>query len=172
MLRPLDLVLLLKLVCLPVGGWTFASLGHELGLSSSAVHRGLERATMGELYQPRRKEIVPGALLELLVHGARFVYPARRTGEARGLPTAWGAPPLSEALVFNPENAPVWPDAMGDVRGMAIEPLHPAVPDAVRRDQRLWELLALFDSIRIGGPRERNLAAEILEQRIGREKWG
>lgn len=159
-------MILLKLACVPGGSWTFASLGHELGLSSSAIHRGLERAGMGGLYQPRHKGIVAGALLELLLHGARFVYPAARGGEARGVPTAWAAPPLSENLTFARENAPVWPDAMGEARGMAIEPLHPAVPDAARRDPRLWELLALFDSVRVGGPRERGLAAEFLEERI------
>jgi hypothetical protein len=165
-LRPQDLLVLFKLTCVPAGSWTFASLGHDLGLSSSAIHRGLERAGTGGLYQPGRKEVVPGALIELLLHGARFVYPAARSGEARGLPTAWAAPPLSEALVFAEENAPVWPDAMGDRRGIAIEPLHPAVPDAARRDPRLWEVLALFDSIRIGGPRERGIAGEMLERRI------
>ena len=121
---------------------------------------------MGSLYQPGRKTIVPGALIELLIHGARFVYPAERRGEARGMPTAWAASPLSKALVSSGENLPVWPDAMGEIRGIAIDPLHPAVPDAARQDPRLWELLALFDAIRIGGPRERSLAGELLERRI------
>lgn len=121
---------------------------------------------MGSLYQPRRKAVAPDALLELLLHGARFVYPAGRSGEARGLPTAWAAPPLSGALLSSGENPPIWPDALGDVRGWAIEPLHPAVPDAARRDPRLWEMLALFDAIRLGGPRERSLAGEELERRI------
>lgn len=164
--------MLLKLACLPEGAWTFASVGHELGLSASAIHRGLERAALGGLYQPRQKRIVPSALIDLLLHGARYVYPAMRSGEARGLPTAWAAAPLSEALVFSGENAPVWPDAMGEVRGMAIEPLHPAVPDAARSDPQLWELLALFDAIRVGGPRERGLAGELLERKVvegGRE---
>jgi len=171
-LKPQDLFVLLKLACLPAGAWTFANLSYELGLSASAIHRGLDRAAMGGLYQPRHKAIAPGALIELLLHGARFVYPAARGGEARGLPTAWAAPPLAEGLVFAEENAPVWPDAMGEVRGMAIEPLHAAVPGAARRDPRLWELLALFDSIRIGGARERELAAGMLEKRIGVEGWG
>lgn len=166
MLRPSDLLILLKIAGIPQGSWTFASLGHELGLSSSVVHRGLERAAMGGLYLPRRKAIAPGALVELLLHGARFVYPPERGGEARGLPTAWAAPPLSEGLLSSAENAPVWPDAMGQVRGLAVEPLHPAVPDAARRDADLWELLALFDAIRIGGPRDRGLAGEMLERRI------
>lgn len=166
MLKPQDLLILLKLACIPARSWTFASLGYELGLSSSAVHRGLERAAMGSLYQPSRKAIAPGALIELLLHGARFVYPAARSGEARGLPTAWAASPLSEALVSREENPPIWPDAVGEVRGFGVEPLHGAVPDAARRDPRLWELLALFDAIRIGGPRERNLAGEMLQRRI------
>lgn len=121
---------------------------------------------MGSLYQPRRKAIAPGALIELLLHGARFVYPAARSGEARGLPTAWAASPLSEVLVSREENPPIWPDAVGEVRGFAIEPLHAAAPDAARRDPRLWELLALFDAIRIGGPRERDLAGDMLDRRI------
>lgn len=166
MLNPQDLFVLLKLACIPSGSWTFASLGHELGLSPSVVHRGLDRAAMGSLYQPRRKAVASGALTELLVHGARFVYPAERSGEARGLPTAWAAPPLTAVLVSREENPPIWPDALGEVRGFAIEPLHSAVPDAARRDNRLWELLALFDAIRIGGPRERSLAGEMLEKRI------
>lgn len=171
MLRPQDLFILLKLVCVPAGSWTFASLAHDLGVSPSAVHRGLERAADGSLYQPRRKALASDALLELLLHGARFVYPAARSGEARGLPTAWAAPPLSGALLSSEENAPVWPDATGDVRGWAIEPLHPAVPDAARRDPQLWELLALFDSIRLGGARERGLAGEELERRIVESAW-
>lgn len=166
MLRPQDLFILLKLACVPAGSWTFASLAHELGLSPSAVHRGLERAAMGSLYQPNRKAIAPGTLVELLLHGARFVYPAARSGEARGLPTAWAAPPMSEVLLSSGENPPIWPDATGEVRGWAIEPLHPAVPDAARRDPHLWELLALFDSIRLGGPRERSLASEELERKL------
>jgi len=169
MLRPQDLYVLLKLACPSQGSWTFASVGHELGLSASAVHRGLERAASGGLYQPRQKRIVPSALIDLLLHGARYVYPAMRSGEARGLPTAWAAAPLSEALVFSGEHAPVWPDAMGEVRGMAIEPLHPSVPDAARRDHQLWELLALFDAIRVGGPRERALAGELMEKKIVEE---
>jgi len=69
-------------------------------------------------------------------------------------------------LISREENPPIWPDAVGEVRGFAIEPLHPAVPDAARRDADLWELLALFDAIRIGGPRDRTLAGETLDRRI------
>jgi DNA-binding Lrp family transcriptional regulator len=166
MLKPQDVLVLLKLACVPGGSWTFASIAHELGLSPSAVHRGLERADKAGLYQAKRKAINSAALVEFLLHGARFVFPPERGGEARGLPTAWAAPPLSGALVSSGDNPPVWPDAMGEVRGIAIEPLHPTVPDAVRRDPHLGELLALFDSIRLGDARERGLAGDLLEQKI------
>ena len=135
------------------------------------IYRSLERAALGGLYQPKRKIIVPGHLIELLLHGARFVYPASTGPDARGVPTAWAAPPLQRVVISGEETAPVWPDPLGDVRGMAVEPLHPAVPDAARHDRRLWELLALFDSIRIGVPRDRALAGEMLEQRIGEGEW-
>lgn len=166
MLKPQDLLVLLKLACVPAETWTFASIAHDLGLSTSAVHRSLERAAKAGLFQPKRKAVNSSALVEFLLHGARFVFPAERQGEARGLPTAWAAPPLSSVLVSSRKNPPVWPDAMGEMRGIAIEPLHPVVPDAVRRDPPLGELLALFDSIRLGDARERSLAGDLLEQRV------
>ena len=49
------------------------------------------------------------------------------------------------------------------MRGIGLKPLDPRVPDAVRRDVLLGELLALVDAIRIGGSRERSLAAKELK---------
>jgi hypothetical protein len=51
-------------------------------------------------------------------------------------------------------------------RRIALTPLDPRVPDAVRRDKSLGELLALVDAIRIGGARERGLAAKELGKRL------
>jgi hypothetical protein len=45
-------------------------------------------------------------------------------------------------------------------RRIALTPLDPRVPDAVRRDKSLGELQAPVDAIRIGGARERGLAAK------------
>ena len=44
------------------------------------------------------------------------------------------------------------------------------VTGAVRRDSRLYALLALTDAIRLGQPRERNLAAELLAQMLRDER--
>jgi hypothetical protein len=160
-----DLLVLLKLSeNLP--SWTFDSIAHELGLGSSSVHRGAQRAAEAGLYDYRQRAVNYPALREFLVHGARYVFPPKWQGEARGLPTAWAAPPLADQLVWSENNIPVWADPEGKVRGIALDPLHPTVPDAVRRDKRLWELLALFDSIRVGAARERKLAAKELERRL------
>lgn len=166
MLKPQDIVVLLKLAG-QQPGWTFKRIAAELDTSPSAVHRSLDRAQQAGLYDSRRRAIKRAALLEFLVHGARYVFPAVRQGEARGIPTAWAAAPLAGRLSSSQENVPVWPHALGKVRGIALKPLHPAVPEAARRDEQLGELLALFDAIRIGSARERGLAVKELEQRLG-----
>lgn len=165
MLKPQDIVVLLKLAG-QQPGWTFEKVAVELDLSPSAVHRSLDRAKQADLYDSRHKTVNRAALLEFLVHGARYVFPAVRQGEARGIPTAWAAPPLADRLSFSQENIPVWPHALGKVRGIALEPLHPVVPEAAGRDRQLGEALALFDAIRIGNARERTLATEELGRRL------
>jgi hypothetical protein len=52
------------------------------------------------------------------------------------------------------------------VFGVALSPLDPRVPDAILRDERLGEMLALVDAIRIGGARERSLAVKELKGRL------
>lgn len=166
MLKAQDIVVLLKLAR-GRSVWTFEEVAEELGLSPSVVHRSLDRAAQAGLFDARRRRVNRPALLEFLAHGARYVFPASRQGEARGLPTAWAAPPLVDRLTASRHNPPVWPDARGDVRGIALEPLHPVVPEAARRDAQLGEALALFDAIRIGNARERALAIEELSDRLG-----
>jgi hypothetical protein len=61
---------------------------------------------------------------------------------------------------------PVWPDPRGRQRGIAVTPLHPAVPVLARRDPKLAELLALVDAIRMGDARVRGLATKLLGQRL------
>ena len=43
-------------------------------------------------------------------------------------------------------------------------PLYPSAPAAALRNPALYENLALFDALRMGNARERNLAAEIFER--------
>jgi DNA-binding Lrp family transcriptional regulator len=166
MLKSQDIVVLLKLAG-QEHGWTFEKVAAALALSPSAVHRSVDRAKQAGLYDARRKTVNRVALFEFLAHGARYVFPAIRQGEARGIPTAWAAAPLADRLSSSQENVPVWPYAVGKVRGIALEPIHPVVPEAASRDRQLGETLALFDAIRIGNARERAMAIEELGQRLG-----
>jgi hypothetical protein len=63
---------------------------------------------------------------------------------------------------------PVWPCKNGTVRGVALVPLYPSVPDAAVRNPELGELLALFDAVRAGSAREQVLAMALLEERLKR----
>ena len=67
---------------------------------------------------------------------------------------------------------PVWPDAVGDKKGVALEPLHPSVPKSLREnpDPVFYDILVLIDAIRTGRPRERNLAVIYLKEKIKHAK--
>ena len=60
----------------------------------------------------------------------------------------------------------VWPFGEGNLRGQAIEPLHPKVPEANLKDAEFYQLIALCDSLRVGKVREKNIAIEELKRRI------
>lgn len=105
------------------------------------------------------------ALAEFALHGAKYAFPGVRLPLAVGVPTSHSAPAF--AGVFAPGSFDfVWPHPNGTVRGIGVEPLHPSVPYAAMQDPRLYELLALFDALRVGKVRERNMAAKRLQALI------
>ena len=105
------------------------------------------------------------ALAEFALHGAKYAFPGVRLPLAVGVPTSHSAPAF--AGVFAPGSTDfVWPHPNGSVRGIGVEPLHPSVPYAAMQDARLYELLALFDALRVGKARERNMALRRLQALI------
>lgn len=166
-LKPQDILVVLKLTVRPGVDWSYPQLAVDLSMSASEVHSSVRRATLSGLLQdndrhtPNRK-----ALLEFLVHGIKYVFPAERGGLTRGVPTAQAAPPLREHFAASDEPPPVWADPEGAVRGEAFEPLYRSVPKAARADQRLYEFLALVDALRGGRARERELAVKELRSRL------
>lgn len=105
------------------------------------------------------------ALAEFALHGAKYAFPGVRLPLAVGVPTSHSAPAF--AGVFAPGSTDfVWPHPNGPVRGIGVEPLHPSVPYAAMQDARLYELLALFDALRVGKARERNMALRRLQALI------
>jgi hypothetical protein len=146
--------------------WTLAEIGGDLGMSVSAVHRGLSRLDAGGLLDPKTRRIKPAQAHEFLVHALKYAFPPRMHGEARGIPTAWAAPPLKKKLAPSGALPPVWPHPLGRQRGIALEPIHPAVPEAARADAEFGERMALVDALRIGDARLRRLAGAEMKRRL------
>lgn len=167
-LKPQDVVLLLKLVAQPGVSWTYPGLAQELVLSASEVHAAIRRAHQAHLATEPTASARPvrAALKEFLLHGVRYVFAPDRGNITRGMPTGYAAPPLSRKIAAGSEPPPVWPFERGEARGYAFSPLYRSVPQAAQRDPALYELLALVDAIRDGRARERALAAKELASRL------
>ena len=168
-LKPQDVVVLLKLVAIGQEPWTYQRLAVELKMSQSEVHAGVRRAVAARLMSDASAvsgRPVREALLEFLLHGVKYAYPPEHGALTRGVPTGYAAAPLNKVISGSSDPPPVWPYAEGSVRGVAFAPLYPSVPAAALQDARLYELLALVDAIRDGRARERNLAAKELELRL------
>jgi hypothetical protein len=166
-LKPQDIFVLLKLIGLQ--NWSYRSLAQELAMSIGEVHNALERATQAQLFDKEQKRPRLQALEEFLIHGLKYAFPAVHGSLTRGIPTSYAAPPLNQEITSADNSPPpVWPDPQGSVRGYKLQPLYASVPEAVREDPHLYELLALVDAIRDGRARERKLAAEYLHERLRR----
>jgi hypothetical protein len=104
-------------------------------------------------------------LAEFALHGAKYAFPAVKLPLVVGVPTSHSAPAFTG--VFAPGSTDfVWPHPNGSVRGVGVEPLHPSVPFAAMQDVKLYEMLALFDALRVGKARERGMALERLQALI------
>jgi hypothetical protein len=166
MLRPLDIVVLLKLA-LKDGRPPYLQMANELHLYPSEVYNSIKRARASHFIQrPEEDRLNRSALLEFLLHGIRYAFPAEKGTLTRGVPTGYAAPPLLESIAASSEPPPVWPYADGPARGYSFAPLHKNVPQAALEDSKFYELLALVDALRDGRARERELAGRELKKRL------
>ena len=163
-MSPHDLVVLLKIVALGNPTWQQMALAESLGISQSEVSKSLARSKYAGLLHPDGKNVLSQSLLEFIQHGLRYVFPQQLGPVVRGVPTAHSASPLKEQIQSSEDY--VWPYGKGTVRGHSIIPLYPSLPEAALKDDKLYELLALVDTLRVGRTRERELAMEELKKRI------
>jgi transcriptional regulator with XRE-family HTH domain len=166
-MRPQDIVILLKILCTEEG-WRQTDIARALFMSQSEISEALHRSAASGLIDQGRRIIQRKALLEFLVHGLKYVFPARPGPIVRGVPTAHSAAPLSDRI--RSRELYVWPCAEGNERGQAIRPLYRTVPQAALQDSSLHRMLALTDSLRVGRAREISLAAEELKELLSYEK--
>lgn len=167
-LKPQDLAVAFKLVCLRGQRLPYAVLAHALHLSPFEAHACIARLTASRLLSEADglPALVMPAFRPLVLQGAQYFFPAVRGEVTVGFPTAYGVEPLKSKVLFTDELPPVWPHADGPMRGMTLLPLYPKLPLAAQSDKPFYELLALFDALRIGQARERELVRSLLEARL------
>ena len=162
-----DILVLLKKITSNGRALSVRKLAEELGMSASSVSESLERCRKAQLVDPNKKRVNTLALQEFMIHGLAYVFPAEPGRIGRGIPTYVSASPLKEQLAANAD-AYVWHDVRGTARGQQIEPLYPSVPQAVQRDEELYELLVIVDALRMGRAREKEIAINELNKRFER----
>ncbi|MEP1094033.1 MAG: hypothetical protein ABJG78_02925 [Cyclobacteriaceae bacterium] len=163
-MRSLDIVVLMKMISLDDQSWYNKDLSHQLFISSSEITESLNRSRISRLVNSEKNKVNTDAFMDFLVSGLPYVFPAEPGRVTIGVPTAHSAAPLNQHI--HSQEGYVWPFASGQMRGEALAPLHPKVPEAVQNDPKLHELLALADALRVGRVREKNLAIELLKERI------
>lgn len=165
-MRPQDIVILLKIVCYQSPKWYNKDLSKDLLLSTAEVSNSLKRSMLSGLIDTDRKKVRVQALFHFLIYGIQYVFPERPNNIARGLPTAHSHPFMKS--LFSSEQAYVWPDAESTEKGLSVQPLYPGVVSAVKKDEKLYLMLALTDVLRMGKTREKEAAItklrELLEQ--------
>ncbi len=89
--------------------WTVRSLEADLGIPRAGVHRSLGRLRSAGLYDLDRRRTNLSQAEEFLVHAVKYLFPPEFSGEARGIPTAWAAQPLSDELAPQSDLPPSGP---------------------------------------------------------------
>jgi hypothetical protein len=165
-MRPQDVPILLKILSLERLNldWRMKDLARELFISQSEISESLNRSYHAQLIDYYKRRVFRLALHEFTVHAIQYVFPQSPGPIVRGIRTAHSAPPINKVIRSNEHY--VWPDAEGDSRGQAIEPLYPTLVKASKQDEFLYAGLALIDALRVGRVREKNIAKEELEKMI------
>lgn len=164
-----DLAVLLKLVVARgTARVSYALLAQQLRLSQFEAHAAVQRLVAARLLADMGDELRPvmAAVRNFVLHGAPYCYPPVRGEITIGFPTAYAVSPLKELVLFADEMPPVWPHPEGTTRGASLLPLYEKLPLAAQDDPPFYELLALFDALRMGQARERELATSLLKERL------
>ncbi len=160
-MRPHDIVVLLKIL-VTSDDWLNKDLANSLYISTSEISESLNRSKIAGLIDPTKRTVFKKNLLDFLSQGLSYVFPVQVGAIVRGIPTAHSAPVFEDALIA--EDVYVWPCAAGTKKGQAVQPLYPNAVLAVQKDEKLYDVLALVDALRIGKVREREIAVNKLAQ--------
>lgn len=167
MMRPHDIIVLIKIIAMDNDSWYHKDIASALHLSAAEISLSLNRSVHARLIDSNKKIVFKNSLLEFLQYGIRYVYPPEIGRKIQGIPTAHSAPPLSNDISATEHY--VWPSLSGTVRGQKFEPLYGNLPEAALQDVKLYQMAALVDALRVGRPRETSLALKYLKSFFGVE---
>ncbi|MFI5139304.1 MAG: hypothetical protein ACHQIM_15895 [Sphingobacteriales bacterium] len=159
-MRPHDLLVLLKIIS-SKDNWLNKDLSTSLYISSSEISESLNRSMIAKLISPDKRKVFKNALYEFIRFGLSYVFPVVPGAVVRGMPTAHSAPVLNKDFIS--KDVYVWPSPNGNARGQAITPLHSNQVKATEQDQKLYDMLALVDTVRVGRVRETEKALALLK---------
>ena len=160
-MRPLDIVILLKIVCLGDTAWQYRDLSAKLYISISEVSESLSRSHTAGLIDESKKKLRLTSLMEFIEFGFSYVFPVIPGQIVTGIPTAHSHPFYKNQ--FSGSVDYIWKYEEGPIRGLSIEPLHKGVPQAALEDEKLYLLLSSVDILRVGRSREKKMALEHLK---------
>jgi hypothetical protein len=168
-LKPQDVVVLAKLIALKgIDNWSQNSIAHNLCLSPSQINSAFKRLVAAKLITPYQSSGKPSPILqacaEFLIHGLKYVIPAKLGEMTRGVPTSYAAPSFKGRIVIGSDPIPVWPHSKGTDKGVALKPLYSSVPESIIKhvDPKFYDLLTLLDALRVGRAREKQIAEKRL----------
>lgn len=163
-MRPLDIVVLMKIIALNDEPWQYRDLSSTLRISISEISVSLNRSMVAGLVDREKKKVRRNALMEFIQYGLHYVFPQVPGPIANGIETAHSHPFYKQH--FSSDLPYVWPAVDGNVRGQSIDPLHKGVIKAALEDEVLYKLLASIDILRVGKVREKNMAIKELKKHL------
>jgi hypothetical protein len=161
-MRPQDIVLLIKIILWENRNWQYREIANELDIGISEVSHSLNRSALAGLFQADRRKVARKSLYEFIRYGLHFVFPTKPGPVVTGMPTGHSHPFFVKH--FQADEIYVWPDLDGSHRGQSIVPLYKGAVAACQKDDILYKLLASIDIMRVGRPREIELALRAIEQ--------
>lgn len=162
MLKPQDILTILKLIRLPSQKPSYQFLASELCMSKSEIHAAVKRLHASKLLHQDWR--INTTFLAKVLETMPFFFYAKVGKVDYGFPTAWHYGLTDDIRTSLNELPHIWANPHGTVRGHSLEPLTKKAPEAAQKDASLYQLLAWIDCLRVGKVRERELALEKIQQ--------
>ena len=163
-MRPHDIPILLKIISLGNNPWMNKDLASSLKISASEISDSISRSVYAGLIAEDRRSVNLKEVEGFIRYGLKYAFPIKPGAVLTGKGTAQSAPTVR--LDTPPVEHYVWPDPEGRQKGMLIIPLFPGAVYASGKDHKLYEMLALCDVMRLGTPKEIDIAARLLNTLI------